>query len=98
MKKKELIKFRCTVLEKAIIEKKAENAGTSISSFCRASALNQKIAYKLTAEELEVYKMLTQYHRNFTAISNLLKNKDSAFAKEVATTAREVKNHLQKFK
>jgi hypothetical protein len=27
-----------------------------------------------------------------------LKNKDSAFAKEVATTAGEIKRHLQKFK
>lgn len=98
MKKKELIKFRCTPLEKAIIEKKAENAGTSVSSFCRVSALDQKIGYRLTAEELEAYKMLTQYFNNFKAISNLLKNKDSAFAKEVATTAQEIKNHLQKFK
>lgn len=97
MKKKELIKFRCTALEKAIIEKKAEKSGQSVSSFCRASALGQKIAYKLTEEELEAYKILTQYHKNFTAISNLLKKKDSAFAKEVATTAREIKQHLQKF-
>jgi len=97
MKKKELIKFRCTALEKAIIEKKAEKSGQSVSSFCRSSALGQKIAYKLTDEEIEAYQILTQFHNNFASISNLLKNKDKAFAKEVATTASEVKRHLQKF-
>jgi len=98
MVKKEQIKFRCTALEKAIIEKKAGNSKQSVSSYCRSSALGQKIAYKLTDEELQDYQSLTQFYKNFTAISNLLKNKDSAFAKEVATTAGEIKRHLQKFK
>jgi hypothetical protein len=80
MVKKELIKFRCTGLEKAIIEKKADNSGRSVSSFCRSSALGQKIGYKLTDEELEAYRTLATYHKNFTAISNLLKKKDSNLA------------------
>lgn len=73
--KKENIIFRCTGLEKAIIEKKAEHSGLSVSAYCRATALNQKIGYKLTAEEIEVYKMLVKYHNNFTAIGNLLRKK-----------------------
>jgi len=98
MEKKEVLRFRCTPLEKAIIEKKASNSGLSASAFCRASALDQKIGYKLTDEELEAYQMLVKYHNNFMAISNLLKNKNSRFAGEVNKTAVEIKNHLKKFK
>ena len=98
MIKKEQIKFRCTALEKAIIEKKAENSGQSVSSFCRSSALGQRIGYKLTDEELQAYEMLTVYYNNFNRITNLLKDKDSTFAKEIAVTAGEIKRHLEKFK
>ena len=98
MIKKQLIKFRCTGLEKAIIQKKADNTGQSISSYVRTTSLGQHIGNKLTPDELEAYKMLTTYHRNFTAISNLLKRKDSGFAKEVANTAEEIKIHLKKFR
>lgn len=97
MKKKEHIIFRCSSLEKAILQKKADHSGQSVSSFVRASALGQKIGYKLTDEELEVYQMLTKYHNHFVAISNLLKKKDSAFAKEVGSVAKEIKQHLKKF-
>ena len=95
--KKEQIKFRCSALEKAIIEKKAEHSGQSVSSYCRTVALGQKVSYKLTAEELEAYLMLTRYHNNFVSISNLLKEKDSQFSKLVAETAKEISNHLKKF-
>lgn len=97
MNKKELVKFRCTGLEKAVLQKKADNAGQSLSSFVRSSALGQKIGYKLTDEELEAYRTLATYHKNFTAISNLLKKKDSNFAKEVMRTADEIKRTLKKF-
>lgn len=98
MNKKEVIKFRCTPLEKAIIFKKAEHSGQSVSAYCRATALNQKVSYKLTESELNAYQTLTQFHNNFKAISNLLKKKDSNFAKEVKQTADEIKKHLNKFK
>jgi len=97
MNKKEVLRFRCSPLEKAIIEKKASDSGLSASAFCRASALGQKIGYKLTDDELEIYRMLTTYHNNFTSISNLLKDKDSRFAAEVKTAAAEIKEHLKKF-
>ncbi|HZJ36564.1 MAG TPA: hypothetical protein VFD29_08070 [Gillisia sp.] len=98
MNKKELIKLRCTGLEKAILQKKADNSGQSLSSFVRSAALGHKIGYKLTDEELEAYQMLTKYHNNFVAIINLLKKKDSNFAKEVMRTADEIKEHLKKFR
>lgn len=95
--KKEQIKFRCSALEKAIIEKKAEHSGQSVSSYCRTVALGQKVSYKLTAEELQAYQMLTKYHNSFVSINNLLEAKDSQFSKMVADTAKEIRNHLKKF-
>lgn len=96
MKKKQNIIFRCTTLEKSIIEKKASHSGASVSAYCRATSLGQRINFKLTEEELGVYEMLTRYHNNFVSISNLLKKKDSTFAKEVSSTALEIKRHLKK--
>jgi len=97
LNKSEWLKFRCTGLEKAVIEYKASTSGQSVSAYCRASALNQEIDYKLTEEELEAYKMLAKFHSNFSRITNLLNDKDSSFAKEVSDTASEIKRHLKKF-
>jgi hypothetical protein len=98
MEKKSVLRFRCSPLEKAIIERKASDSGLSASAFCRASALGQKMGYKLTDEELGAYQMLTRYHNNFISISNLLKDKDSRFAGEVKAAAAEIKEHLKKFR
>ena len=98
MNKKKRIELRVTTLEKKIIEKKAENSGLNTSEYCRNAALGKKINTKLTIEELEVYKDLTKYHNNFTAISNLLKKKDSKFYKEVQEVTKLIKQHLTKFK
>lgn len=98
MRKEEYIKFRCSPLEKAIIEEKAKLSGQSVSSFCRSSALNKKIGFKLTEEELQAYEMLVKYHNNFSRITNLLPNKDTELVNEITTTVQEIKQHLQKFK
>lgn len=97
-KRTKYIKLRLTSLEKKLIEKKAHHSGLATAVYCRDTALNKMIDYKLTAEELEVYQMLVKYHNNFQSISNLLKSKDSRFAQEVKATANEIKEHLKKFK
>jgi len=96
MIKKKRIDFRCTSLEKAIIEKKAENTGLSTSEFCRASALGQKIRSKFTEEEMEVYKMMLKYHKNFTALSNLFKAKNPSLSNETKVLADQIKTILKK--
>ena len=94
--KKEKIEFRCSSLEKAIIQKKAEKAGLKTSEFCRATTMGQRVTYRLTEEELAIYKMLVVYGNSFTRIANLLRDKDSKFAKEIRQTADEIKKHLKK--
>ena len=95
--RKQRIEFRISSLEKEILKKKAEHAGLSISDYCRRSALGQKVSYKLTAEELEAYKMLIQYRNNFVSISNLFKNNQS-IGSPVLELVRQLDEHLKKFK
>jgi hypothetical protein len=95
--KKQKIELRIDSLEKAIIEKKAESSGLSVSEFVRRSALNQKIDYKFTEKELEVYKDLHHYRHNFILISNMIKGKDPELAREVKKIAEMIKNELTKF-
>jgi len=95
--KKKRIELRVSSLEKAIIEKKAESSGLSVSEFCRRSALSQKIDYKLTDEELEIYKELHSFKRYFTLISNMFKEKNPDLVKTVKTTAKQIEEHLKKF-
>jgi len=76
-KRTKYIKVRLTPLEKKLLEKKAAHAGLQVAPYCRSSALNQKINYKLTGEELSAYHLLVKYHNNFKSIGNMLRNKDS---------------------
>ncbi|PKQ60180.1 hypothetical protein BZG02_20440 [Labilibaculum filiforme] len=96
MMKKQKIEFRVTSLDKAIIEKKAEHSGLSVSEYIRRSALNQKIDYKLTEKELEIYKDLHRYRRNFVLISNMFKIKDPDLVRSIRQTIEEIQEHLKK--
>ena len=97
-KRRHEMKLRLSSLEKRVIEKKAAEAGMSTAAYCRSAALGQSLRYRLSEEEVAAYELLVKYHNNFQRIGNLLRNKDSAFAKEVAQTAREIREHIQKFR
>lgn len=96
MNKKYRIELRLTGLEKSVIKKKAENSGLNISEYCRRSSLNRKISYRMTSEEMELYKMMVKYKDNFVSISNLLERKNPDFAKEVRNVANDIKTQLKK--
>ena len=96
MNKKKRIELRCSSLEKAIIQKKAKKTGLTISEFCRASALGQKISSKFSDEEIEIFQMLTKYHNNFISLSNLFKTKNPSLSNETKILATEIKNILLK--
>lgn len=95
--KKQKIEFRVSSLDKAIIEKKAEHSGLSVSEYVRRSALNQKIDYKFTDRELEAYQDLHQFRRNFVLIRNMFKVKDPELASKVKETAQLIEKELKKF-
>lgn len=89
------IKFRCTMLEKKTIEKQAQNSGLHTAEFCRSASLGQKISYKLTPEEVEIYKTLAEYRNNFKNIGNLYREK-SDIREEVKTLIKLLDEHLKK--
>ena len=58
--KPKTLRFRVTNAEYYIIKNKAKQAGISTSEFLRATALNYDLSYKLTQDEIEVYKLLNK--------------------------------------
>ena len=97
--KQHIIKFRVTKLEQAIIKKKAKDSGIAVSELLRRLALDYKLTSKLSPEEIEVYKTLTNFSTNFTRISNLFKLGDvEGLKKETLETSRIIREHLMKLK
>lgn len=94
-----IIKFRVSKIEHAVIIKKAEEAGISVSEMLRGLAFNYKFSPRFTDEELEIYKTLSKFSNNFSRINNLFKNGDVEGMKtETLNTANEIREHLLKFK
>ncbi|MEJ4090061.1 mobilization protein MbpA [Galbibacter orientalis] len=92
------IKFRCTRFEKRLLQVKAKRANLSLSSYCRMTALDDKIVERFTGEQIEVYKTLIEYHHHFKRIGNMFKKRNPKLTEEVYELAEEIKNHLQNFK
>jgi len=97
VKRTSQIKFRVTPLEKKVLEKKASAAGLNTAEFCRSAAMGKEIGYRLTNEEIEAYKLLQRYHKNFVAISNMFKKRDARLAADCQEVAQEIREHLKKF-
>lgn len=95
------ISFRVSNIEKQAIAMAAKECGISTSEFARRAAMNMKVTLRFSPEELEVYKNLHTYHRNFTAISNLIKSKyfkkNDTILLELQQVIEQIKNHLGKF-
>jgi len=96
--KSQLVKFRCTSYEKKLLITKAKRCGLSLSEFLRRCAMEQTITERFSDEEIEAYKMLVKYHNNFKSIGNMFKGKNDGLTKMVYAVAKEIKEHLKKFK
>lgn len=96
MNRNQKIELRVTKLEKKLLEKRASESGLSVSEYLRRAGFGQKIGYKLTPEELDIYKDLHQFHRNFTALSNFFKVNHPELYKESQSLIDEIKGHLKK--
>ena len=60
--------------------------------------MEQTISERFSDEEIEVYKMLVKYHNNFKSIGNMFKGKNEGLTKMVYAVAKDIKEHLKKFK
>ena len=96
--KRTYIKFRCSIYEKKLLQKRAERAGLSLSEYCRSSAFGHTVIERLTEEQLAHYKMLVKYKANFTRIGNMFRKHNPKLASEVEQLAEEIRTHLYNFK
>ena len=98
MNKKKYIKFRVDSLEKAVIEKNAENSGLSVSAFCRNTSIGKKVSSKLTEKELEAYRDLSQFKADLTRIKNAYKMDDPRINEFTLNLIQRLNGHLNKFR
>jgi hypothetical protein len=95
------ISFRVSNIEKQAIALAAKECGLSTSEYSRRAALNMKVTLRFSPEEMKVYKNLHVYHRNFKAISNLVKSdyfkKNDTILLELEELIKLIKGHLEKF-
>jgi hypothetical protein len=99
IKKLKKIDFRVSYSEYLTIKNKANKAGCSMSEYIRNLAMGYDLTYKLTAEEIDVYKQLNKYADNFRRIGNLFKLGDTTGVKEVSIeTSKIIREHLNKLK
>ncbi|GHA47495.1 hypothetical protein GCM10007103_30540 [Salinimicrobium marinum] len=93
--KRELVKFRCSVYEKKLLQVKAKRSGLSLSKYCRKVAAEKDIKERLSDEHLEAYQTLVKFHNNFKAIGNMFRKKDPKLSTAVYQLADEIKVHLE---
>ncbi|MBG47679.1 MAG: hypothetical protein CML05_05245 [Pseudozobellia sp.] len=96
--KKEFVQFRCSVYEKKLLKVKARKSGLSISEYCRRAAFGDRIVERMTEEQIEAYKMLVKYQRNFRSITNMFRKRNPKLAEETERLAGEIRQHLLSFK
>jgi hypothetical protein len=96
--KSEIIKFRCSIYEKKLLRIKAKRSGLTLSEYFRRVTLEQKIIARLTDEQIDIYKMLINYHNNFKSIGNMFKKRNPKLTEMVYGLANEIKGHLKNFK
>ncbi len=94
--KRELVKFRCTVYEKKLLQVKAKRSGLSLSEYCRQVAAEKNIKERLSDDHWEIYKSLVKFHNNFKSIGNMFRKKNPGLSKAVYALADEINIHLQK--
>ncbi len=97
MKRTEKIELRVTKLEKKMLTKRADDSGLAVSEYLRRAGFGKHVYYKLSPEELAVYKDLHKFHSNFVALSNFFKVNHSELYKETQSLISEIKQHLNKF-
>ena len=95
--KGDLVKFRCSVYEKKLLNVKAKRAGLTLSEYIRRSLFEKEITERFTDEHIGLYKMLIKYHNNFKWIGNMYKKRNPKLKGMVYELANEIKSHLKKF-
>ena len=94
--KTSLVKFRCTLYQKKLLNIKAKRSGLSLSEFCRKSAMDLPINERMSDDHIAIYKDLVKFHNNFKSIGNMFRKRDPRLSTEVYKLAEAMKQHLKK--
>jgi hypothetical protein len=95
--KRDLVKFRCSVYEKKLLNIKASSSGLSLSEYIRRAVFEKEITERFKEEHIEIYKMLLKYHNNFKSIGNMYRKRNPKLTETVYDLANEIKAHLKRF-
>lgn len=95
--KRALVKFRCSVYEKKLLNIKASSSGLSLSEYIRRAVFEKEITERFKEEHIEIYKMLLKYHNNFKSIGNMYRKRNPKLTETVYDLANEIKAHLKRF-
>ena len=95
--KSDLVKFRCSIYEKKLLNIKASRCGLSLSEYIRRTIFEKEITERFTEEHIQLYKMLIKYHNNFKSIGNMYRKRDPKLTEAVYDIANKIKAHLKNF-
>ena len=95
--KSDLVKFRCSVYEKKLLNVKAKISGLTLSEYIRRTIFEKEIKERFSEEHIQLYKMLLKYHNNFKSIGNMYRKRNPKLTETVYALANEIKAHLKKF-
>jgi hypothetical protein len=95
--KSDLVKFRCSIYEKKLLNIKATRSGMTLSEYIRRTVFEKEITERLTEEHIQLYKMLIKYHNNFKDIGNMYTKRDPKLKEAVCEIAKEIKAHFKNF-
>ena len=95
--KNDLVKFRCSVYEKKLLNIKASSCGLTLSEYIRRAVFEKEITERFKEEHIEIYKMLLKYHNNFKSIGNMYRKRNPKLTATVYDLANEIKAHLKRF-
>ena len=95
--KRDLVKFRCSVYEKKLLNIKASSSGLSLSEYIRRAVFEKEITERFKEEHIEIYKMLLKYHNSFKSIGNMYRKRNPKLTETVYDLANEIKSHLKRF-
>lgn len=98
IRRKRKIECRVSNTELLILKKKADQVGITLSEYIRGTALNYELAYKLSEDEIQSYKQLSELKNNFQRIANYMKYKATdELRRAIIETIELVNKHLKKF-
>jgi hypothetical protein len=103
VKRNYALTVKCNIIERKVIERKAKNAGLTVSEYLRDSGLNGKIGRRknmIPPEILEYKGTLNHLAANFNQVTRKINCNQLLFEGDISLLLRvpmEIKQHIENF-